>query len=133
MTGSYPYHVDPRAVADDGDEVTIQSRFRNRIRKLAPGCQVVAIPNGGNRTQWERLKAKREGLVAGFPDLMILWPGGQAFLEFKARNGALSDAQLGQLMWLHRAGYPTGVFRSVETAIEFMRDAGLPMIEQAAA
>lgn len=137
----YAFHYDERSVADPGDELSIQVRLRSRLRILAPGVRLVATPNAGKRTAWAAMKAKAEGMQAGWPDITCLWSNGTgvtavpgvAFLELKARDGSLSVPQIGTLNWLHNAGFPCGCFRSVETAIEFLRQAGAPfMMAQAA-
>lgn len=122
------FHVDPKEVADEGDELSIQSRFRSRMKMQAPKCRVVATPNGGKRTAWERGKAMREGLSPGFPDVNVYWPGDLAILEFKDRNGKLSDVQTDWLNWLAQAGFKVGVFRSADTAMVFLRQHGAPFI-----
>lgn len=131
MTG-YLFHVDPPSTADSGTEIEIQSRLRSRIKHLAPEVRLVAIPNAGKRTAWAAMNAKREGLAKGFPDLLALWEGGQAFLEIKARSGSLDTEQIAWLNWLHQAGFPCGVFRSVDSCIGFLREQGAPFLAAAA-
>lgn len=125
------FHVDTRSVADEGDELSIQSRFRSRMNMLAPKCRVVAIPNGGRRTAWEGMKARREGLAKGYPDVNVMWPGGMCVIEFKDANGKLSDEQADWLNWLTNAGFKVGVFRSAATAIDFVRECGAPFMVEA--
>lgn len=126
---TYLFHVDPPSVADTGDEETIQVRFRARVRMLATApVRVVATPNAGKRTAWAAMKAKREGLTAGWPDVQVLWTGGRADIEFKARSGSLKPEQVDALNWLHRCGHPCGVFRSVDTAVAFLIECGAPLI-----
>ena len=136
MSGKYLFHCDDRSVADPGDELAIQVRLRSRMRMLAPGVRLVATPNAGKRTAWAAMKAKAEGLSKGFPDLNVIWSNGQgvnavpgiAFLELKDRNGSLSAEQIDWLNFLHQAGFPCGCFRSVDTAIAFLRAAGAPFV-----
>lgn len=135
------FHVDSPAVADPGDELSIQARFRSRMKQLAPKVQVVATPNGGKRTAWEGMKAKREGMAKGFPDVNVYWSCGidetaipqLALLEFKSKGGRLSDEQVYWLNWLTRAGFPCGVFRAVDTAIAFLQKQGAPFLMRQAA
>ncbi len=123
------FHVDPPSVADAGSEFEIQLRFRKRVRDLAPRVKLVATPNASKRSQWEAGRAKSEGMVAGWPDITALWPGGGvAFIEFKAKTGALSLAQTEQLNWLTNAGFPCGVFRSVDSAVAFLQRCGAPFL-----
>ena len=141
MADTYIFHMDAKSVADEGDELSIQAKFIGRMKNLAPGVRIVATPNGGNRTAWEKMRAKREGMWRGWPDVACYWSNGidasavpgWAHIEFKAGNGSLSLDQIEALNWLHRHGFPCGVFRSVETAIAFVRRQGAPFaLEQVA-
>lgn len=132
MANSFLFPVDPPSAADTGDEISIQSRLRVRLRHIAPGVRLVAIPNAGKRTAWAAMQAKREGMSKGFPDLMVCWDGGIAFLEIKQRTGSLGTEQISWLNWLHAGGFACGCFRSVDTAIEFLRRQGAPILAQAA-
>jgi hypothetical protein len=126
------FHVDPPAVADDGDEITIQIRLRKAL-KAYPSIAFVAVPNGAQRTAWAAIKAKQEGLQSGFPDGLVMWPGGIAFVEIKARSGSLSEQQHIWLNWLTKAGFKAGVFRSVSTCLTWLAVQGAPIPEQVAA
>src|SRR5260221_7370745 len=46
---------------------------------------------GGGRVRGAQLKAR--GMVAGFPDLLILWQGKAFCIELKSENGRLSKEQ----------------------------------------
>lgn len=127
MTPQYLFHVDSPAVADDGDELTLQIRLRKALKLRAAKVAFVAIPNGAQRTAWAAIKAKQEGLQKGFPDAAILWPGGTAFPELKARGGSLSDDQHIWLNWLTNAGFNAGVFRSVDSCLWWLFDLGAPI------
>ncbi len=133
MSNAYLFHVDARAVADEGDELSIQVRFRARMKMLAPRVRIIAIPNAGKRTAWAAMKAKNEGLAKGFPDTEALWAGGHAYLEFKDAIRPLESEQIDWLNWLYQAGFPCGCFRSVDTAVEFCRAAGAPFMDTQAA
>lgn len=128
MADTYLFHVDPASAADPGDELAIQVRFQSKLRHQMPRVRFVAVPNGGQRTVWSAMKAKQEGLSAGFPDSLCIWPGTTAYIEFKDRKGVIPDNQIEWLNWLHLAGFPCGVFRSAETAIQFLLDAGAPSL-----
>lgn len=128
----YPFHCDQRSVADPGTEIAIQVRFINRMKMLAPTVRLVATPNAGKRTQWAAMQAKREGMAAGFPDMTALWAGGTAYIEFKQKDGSLSEPQISWLNWLYNAGFPCGCFRSVDSAVAFLRAQGAPFMAEAA-
>lgn len=109
-------------------EIKIVTLFRSRCRILCPRVCLVAVPNAAKRTQWAAAQAKREGMATGFPDIMALAPGKIAFLEFKSARGKVSDAQGEWLDRLHAMGFPCGIFREADAALEFLRDNGFPFI-----
>ncbi len=125
---NYPFHVDKREAAAEGNELAIQTRFRNKMRTQAPQVMLVAIPNAGRRTSYETLVRNREGMMAGFPDLMALWDGTAAFLEFKTATGAIAPQQIDCLNRLVRQNFVVGVFRSPDTAVEWLREHGAPFL-----
>lgn len=111
-------------------EIQIQAGFRARLRYVAPAVSCVAIPNAAKRTQWAAHRAKQEGLATGFPDVMLLAPGGKiGFLEFKSAKGRLSDNQREWIERLDVRGFPVRVVRSIDEAIQFLRDHDFPMME----
>ena len=124
----YPFHVDGRDVAIEGTELEIQAGFRNKMRHKAPEVMLVAVPNAGRRTSYEALTRHREGMVSGFPDLIALWDGKVAFLEFKNRTGQISDSQIACLNRLVRHNFAVGVFRSPDTAVDWLRKQGAPFL-----
>ena len=115
-----PFHVDPRNAKDDRDEGSIQALFRRRMKMVAPQVILVAVPNAGKRTAWEKRQRAREGLVPGFPDMLAMFDGRTAALEFKSGIGSLSDQQIDTLNRLAAQDFPVGVFRSPDTAIEWL-------------
>ena len=110
-------------------EIEIQSGFRSRLRYVAPGVSLVAIPNGGKRGPKAIRAAKREGMASGFPDVICIWRGGLCFIEFKRPSGKLTDNQAEWLMRLDDWGFQTSVCRTVEDAILFLRNCGAPMMD----
>lgn len=117
---THPFHVDPRNASCSKDELAHQVLFQNRMRTLAPAIRLVGIPNAGRRTAWETRQRAKEGLTPGFPDMAALSKGRTAYLEFKSGTGALSTAQIDQLNWLYREGFDVGVFRSADTAVNWL-------------
>lgn len=109
-------------------EIQLVTLFRSRCRIICPGVSLVAIPNAAKRSQWAAQNAKREGMAAGFPDMMALAPGKVAFLEFKSAKGRISDNQGEWLDRLHEMGFPCGVFRDADKAVEFLRGHRFPFI-----
>ena len=55
---------------------------------------VAHVPNGGSRDAREACNLKTQGVLAGFPDLIILCPGARTiFIEMKAADGRVSAMQ----------------------------------------
>lgn len=114
----------------DASEIQIQAGFKARLRYVAPAVSMVAIPNAAKRSQWAAHQARKEGLAAGFPDVMCIWAGGGiCFIEFKTTKGRLSDAQGEWLVRLRERGHRVTVARSVDAAVEFLRECGAPMMD----
>lgn len=114
-------------------EIDIQAGFRNRLRYVAPTVSMVAIPNAGKRTRWAAAQAKKEGMATGFPDCMCIWPGaGVCFIEFKTPKGRLSDNQVEWIGRLDDRGHKVCIARSVDEALDFLRQCGAPVLERAA-
>jgi hypothetical protein len=118
-----------KPLSDDPSELQIVTLFRSRAKMLCPGVMIVAVPNGGKRSQWAAQQAKREGLATGFPDCLCFWRGGGvAMIEFKARKGKLSLAQEEWLDRLVEFGFPASVARSADEALDFLRECGAPFV-----
>jgi hypothetical protein len=131
MTEPRTYHVDPPKAAHHGSELEIQTLFRGRAKTYCPRVKLVAVPNGTHiKSHAGRAKAKREGLSAGFPDMIALAPGMTAYLEFKARKGQLSEHQKTWLQRLTDFNFPVGVFRHPDTALRFLHAQGFPFMTE---
>lgn len=113
-------------------ELAIVVDLRKRIKWEAPRVELVAVPNAAKRSQWAAMQAKREGMQAGFPDLVALAPGAKiAFLEMKTPKGRVSENQAEWLDRLHAMGFACGVFRSADAALDFLRDHDFPFMSRA--
>lgn len=60
------------------------------------------------------------GIVAGLPDLFLLWAGDAFFIELKADGGQLSEPQRAVLPALLLAGGRAGVARCVEDVLRLI-------------
>jgi len=84
-----------------------------------------AIPNAGKLPVQYRVKLKRQGLVAGMPDLCLPCPGkggGALFIEMKAKKGRISLDQTIVLGSLLSYGNRVEVCYSADHAIWVIRD-----------
>lgn len=120
------FTIEPR---DRGvaSEIDRQAAFLALLRLTAPGVLAWAVPNAGKRGMKDRVKAKKEGLRSGTPDLTVCWNRGVAFLEFKAGSGPLSDNQVGLLNYLTEAGHHCAVVRTPEFAMQLLAEWGAPV------
>lgn len=112
---------------DTRSELERQTAFLGLLRICAPTVMVWAVPNGHNRGLKDRVKAKKEGLKAGVPDLTLCWNHGVGFLEFKDARGKPSDAQIDLLNYLQDAGHHCGIARTPEFALELLASWGAPV------
>jgi len=78
-------------------ESTEQIIFIARVRQFHPGIIAFAIPNGGKRDPREAARMKREGVLAGVPDVFVALkkePYGGLFIEMKNQlGGSVSESQ----------------------------------------
>ena len=82
-----------------------------------------SVPNSAASSRQRGAALKREGLVAGVPDLFIYPPGGPLLaLELKRANGTLSDLSPGQVEWLTLLSRYPGVVAAVSFGWEPARD-----------
>lgn len=78
-------------------EAQIQRQIISYLRLNLPGAIVAHVPNAidiaGKDAARAVSKAKREGMLPGFPDLVCVWRGEVFFVEVKTDTGRLSQAQ----------------------------------------
>lgn len=116
--------------SDPACELERVAAFRAAMRRRAPECRVVAIPNAAARGQKALNQARREGASWGFPDLMVLHAGRVAFIEMKAGKTQAKAHQVDWLNWLHGCGFPCGVFRTANAACNFLASVGFPVNDE---
>ena len=98
-----------------------QCAFIKWVRYAHPGLLVAAIPNGGNRDAITGRKLKDEGVLAGFPDILVARQGKShpmLFIEMKSAKGKLSESQKTIKEKLEWEGYLVVVCHSWEEAKE---------------
>lgn len=72
------------------------------------------IPNGGNRSAREGARFKQLGVVAGMPDLLIIFDSKAYFIELKTAKGKTRPVQDDCHERLQRAGARVAVCRSLD-------------------
>lgn len=118
---AHPFHIDPRDAQGEKAELNVQMAFRNKMRNCAPHIMLVGIPNSGRRSAWEARQRSKEGLVKGFPDMLAFYDSKVAALEFKSGTGQIKPEQMDVLNRLHQMQFPVGIFRSAETAFDWLQ------------
>ncbi len=72
-------------------------------------------------------KARKMGMVKGWPDLQLLLPDGPVFFEVKAEGSYLTAEQQDVLDHLRRCGYRAAVVRSIPEVQACLDAWGIPM------
>lgn len=125
--------LDPRVFVEPKDkgkasETKRQGVWVAHMHKHARKVLVFAVPNGTHIPSFAgRSKIKAEGLYTGFPDTGAHWDGGYAYLEWKDGDGDPSDSQIECLNRLVGMGYPCGIFRTMEVAVNWLVGVGCPV------
>jgi hypothetical protein len=110
---------------DPASELARVKAFRKLFRKHFPGARLVAIPNGGERSQWQLNLVRSEGAAWGFFDLLAIGAAPWiAIMEWKSGTGALRPHQVAWGNWLQRRGHLVGMFRKPETAVAWLFERG---------
>lgn len=104
-------------------EINIQANIVRDLPLLIP-CMVTAVPNGTyTPSKAARVRAKREGVTTGYPDLIIDGTGPNAGRVCRAEiksGSSVTAEQFDKLNALYEAGHLCGVFRSLDTLAAFL-------------
>jgi hypothetical protein len=80
------------------------------------------IASGEYRTPSTAARLKRMGVVAGWPDLILLAPTGRAhFLELKRRGGRLTEEQDKFAAWCAAHGIPFAIASNFDEALRCLQ------------
>ena len=83
---------------------------------------IFAVPNGGSRDAREGANLKVQGVLAGAPDLIILFPNAHiCLIEMKARDGSISKSQHELHPLIGALGHELIVAYSAEEALAALR------------
>lgn len=86
-----------------------------------------AIPNAARRSFVDGKMQRKAGLRKGVPDMVVIHGGKAFFLELKARDGRVSTDQKDMINLLKIAGAKATVVRTVEQALDALREWGVPL------
>lgn len=94
-------------------------------RILPPDVLWSHLPFGENRSAITGARLKRMGTQRGWPDYMILHPGGVLAIELKASKGRPSEEQCDFANKLHALGGAYRICRDLEQVDAALADAGV--------
>lgn len=98
-------------------ESEIQQSVVQWFRMKYPNYIIAAVPNGGFRNAREAAIMQREGVLAGFADLIIIAKQNILFLELKTPIGVLSKKQKEFQKKVNNLGFQYVVCRSFDQAV----------------
>lgn len=119
-------YVEPNDKLKTGEDAR-QMAFIAVMRRDNPDIIVHATPNGGRQSDWARIRGKRMGVYAGWPDTTCDWIDGGAYIEFKDGTGKPEDAQIECLNRLHGIGRHVAICRTAKGALAWLKDIGAPL------
>ena len=105
-------------------EIQLQAKIFQTIWNQYPETRrcLFSVPNGGTRNLVEATQLKASGLVAGEPDLILVWSCKVYGFEVKTETGTLSLSQ----KEVHKAwktqGIDVYIIRSVDDGIQLISD-----------
>jgi hypothetical protein len=85
--------------------------------RAVPGLWWCHVPNGGYRTAVEAAIFKSLGLIAGAPDLLLVYRGQTYGLELKAHGGRLTPTQIETHARMRLAGAIVEVATGIDEAV----------------
>jgi hypothetical protein len=110
----------------DLSEVQIQAAIVEWLNRCLR-CRVAAIPNGTSTTPYGAMRARKEGLSKGAPDLVVAYvQDGEPrtlWIECKSRTGRLSEDQLRWRDDLQALGHDWLLARSLDDVVNWFGDA----------
>lgn len=120
-----------------GGVIPTERAVQRAILKMLPVCFPGAVahhsPNGAHLAGSETARFKQvgalrgDGMLRGFPDLIVLWDGGMKLLEVKRLKGSvISPEQKALHERLSAIGWPVAVVRSPDDAHAALCAAGAP-------
>lgn len=113
----------PQRRAAPARESATQRAIIARLATL--GIVAAHVPNEGRRSRLGHARAVQDGLMTGFPDLVLIGTAGRTgFMEVKGPRGTLSDAQRARINMLHARGHLVAVVRDQDYAAHVVRQWG---------
>lgn len=127
MNNSFSPRMKPRRKARRTEQTLQVSLVRVLSFALTAETAFFHVGNGGYRTYAEAGIFRAMGVKAGVPDLVFIHAGHAFGLELKSDEGQLSIAQRAMQAELREAGMRIETVRSVDEALERLREMGVPL------
>lgn len=108
-------------------EMQLQAAVLEYLRMAHPRILVAAVPNGGFIMDPRTVaRLKWQGLLPGFPDLVLYWANhGHGLLEIKSEGGRISPEQKAVHAALEALGWRVSVIRSLDDLWDTLADWGV--------
>jgi hypothetical protein len=97
------------------------------LRSLLPADAVAWSSESRGVGGEEGGRRKARGVIAGTPDLQVMYCGRTLFIELKAPRGSVSGEQRHLHDRLRRAGFSVAVCRSIEDVVGALERFGIPL------
>ena len=95
-------------------EGDIQQACVEWFRYAYPNYVIFATPNGGTRNAREAAQMKKEGVMAGVSDLIILIEGAVLFVEMKVKGNKQQPSQIAFQKAVERLGFSYAICHSLQ-------------------
>lgn len=121
---AYRFAQDLRQASLDGRLLAVWTHPANELAGMGKTV------NGKFRVAVQAAIAKALGLITGSSDYLFLHQRGAIAMEFKAKDGSLTQGQRDFREWCNACGVPFHVVRSRAEAMGVLRDAGVLVEER---
>lgn len=113
-------------------ERTVHTAILDYLNAVLPDSHLTVHLYNNPRSAAAGAVAKRMGMLAGIPDLMVIRPLGRvAFIEVKKEGGRMNPAQLAFRLFCKTWGTPHAVCRSIDDTRDFLAEIGIETREAA--
>jgi hypothetical protein len=121
----------PKAARRKHEEDAFQKAVMQFLKAELPAdAKAWHCPNGGQRHSKAAARLSGLGVVAGMPDVHILWRGRMIFFELKTPDGVVSAVQRQMMERLAYCGGQVFVARCREHIVDRLRECGVPLDER---
>jgi hypothetical protein len=107
------------------EQTALVNYLRWKWKILPDAPMIAAIPNGGFRNPREGTNLRRQGVLKGIPDLVLIFSEGRTcWIEMKAAGGSVSPEQRLMHASLEKLGHDVMVAYGCSDAIRQLQERG---------